>query len=57
MSRIQYLAGHRRYRGGVGTLLLRPAHPPSTGPHLVIVKEPHGGKHDFGSYLVWRKLE
>jgi Dyp-type peroxidase family len=30
---------------------------PSAGPGLVIVKDPHGGDHGCGSYLVFRKLE
>jgi Dyp-type peroxidase family len=30
---------------------------PGAGPNLVIVKEPNGGEDDFGSYLVFRKLE
>jgi Dyp-type peroxidase family len=30
---------------------------PSAGPSLVLVPDPNGGEHDFGSYLVFRKLE
>jgi Dyp-type peroxidase family len=30
---------------------------PSAGPSLVLVQDPHGGEYDFGSYLVFRKLE
>ena len=27
------------------------------GPNLVIIQDPHGGEYDFGSYMVFRKLE
>lgn len=30
---------------------------PSAGPSLVLMQDPNGGQDDFGSYLVFRKLE